>query len=319
MTLNPCTIEWNKLSPQEWELDFARIPRTNLLQSYDYAVAICPIRRMRGRWGLIKIGGQQAGLVQILEAKFLGNLIHALVIDRGPIWFDGFGGDKDCAAFIKSLLDEFPRRIGRRYRLIPEMKENTPVNIQLEKAGFKRQAAVSYKTIWLDLTLGEDELHGNLKKNWRNMLSRAQRSGLQIDWTSNGKTLKLLLENYAVDKAQKGYSGASIQTIIALAKTMLPKGKMLTGHAYKDGKAVASVLLLLHGRSATYQIGWTSGKGRDCGAQNLLLWDALAVLKQRHIMDLDLGGINDSSAKGIQTFKAGMGGRTVTLSGLYIG
>lgn len=293
------------------------IRRSTLLQSYDYAKAICPQLKMKGRWGLIFIDGNEAGLVQILEAGLLRNLVHALIIDRGPLWFEGYGTAEHFDAFMATLVKQFPRRIGRRYRLIPEIQEGSTVRVQLARCGFKAQEGTPYQTIWIDLTQSLEDLRSRLKKNWRNMLSRAEGMDIDIVWHQDAQALKRLLERYAADKIQKGYDGASVKTIVALAKTMLPHGRMLIGHAVKDGKEVASVLLLLHGRGATYQIGWTSGTGRDCGAQNLLLWDALGVLKQKGVLDFDLGGINDESAKGVKIFKTGMGGSTVALSGLY--
>ena len=83
-----CNIEWNKLTLPEWDSRFNALPRPNILQSYDYARAICATDRMKARWGLVKIDGAEAGLVQILEAGILGNLVHAVILDR-RIWQRG--------------------------------------------------------------------------------------------------------------------------------------------------------------------------------------------------------------------------------------
>ena len=86
-----CTIDWNVLSFSEWEQRFKKLNRATLLQSYPYAQAMAEISGQKPRWGLIKIDNVEAGLVQILEVGFLKNLIHAVILDRGPLWFDGFG------------------------------------------------------------------------------------------------------------------------------------------------------------------------------------------------------------------------------------
>lgn len=317
MNIPSCTIQWNSLSPAEWEERFSKIPRSNLLQSYDYARAICPKRNMRGRWGLIKLNGVEAGLVQILEAGFLRHVFHALIIDRGPLWFEGYGSEGDFMAFMHALTKTYPKRIGRSYRIIPEMQNNDAVRVQLQKLGFREKSPIPYQTIWLDLRRSLDSLKANLKKSWRNQLSRAEKSDINVSWHTDSAALKSLLKNYAIDRAAKGYNGASVDIIVTLAKTMLPAGKMMIGHAVKDGKEIASILILLHGRSATYQIGWTSDQGRDLGAQNLLLWKAMDAMKTKGILDFDLGGINDDGAKGVKYFKDAMGGEPVTLGGLF--
>ena len=98
-----CDIKWNSLSVQDWQEHFNKIIRPNVLQSYEYAMAICPLQNQSARWGLIYIDNQEAGLVQIQEAGILGNIFHALIIDRGPLWFETFGAPEHFKAFLKCL------------------------------------------------------------------------------------------------------------------------------------------------------------------------------------------------------------------------
>jgi len=118
-------------------------------------------------------------------------------------------------------------------------------------------------------------------------------------------------------KRKKGFSGPSATLMQALVSFMAPRGEVLLLHAKLDGRTVASVLILIHGRSATFQIGWTSGLGRKHGAHQGLLWKAIVELKAMGIRDFDLGGLNDETAAGVTTFKAGLGGTESTLIGMY--
>lgn len=312
-------IEWNHLSPQGWQERFALVSRSNMLQAFEYAKAICPLKRQKGRWGLIRIEGQEAGLVQMLEAGALGNALHALVIDRGPLWFEGFGEIRHYEAFIKTLLSQYPQRLGRKFRIIPEMEDTQALQDLMRALGFKEAAPSPYQTIWLDIDKDEEVLREGLRKNWRNMLSRAEREeGLSVTWEMNTPSYKEALQNYAYDKALKGYDGPSVELLQALTKTFLPARKMVLGRVLdKGGQMQACVLHFYHGRSATYQMGWTSETGRKTGAQNLLLWNSLEILKNHGIKELDLGGCNDENAKGVAQFKDGMGGVAVRLGRIY--
>lgn len=310
-------IHWNTFGPQDWQAQFARLERTTLPQSYAYALAVCPRARQRARWGLIEINGRAAGMVQVQEAGILRNALHALIIDRGPLWFEGFGGTGDFDAFMAALTRRFPRRIGRKYRIIPEMPDGVELDALMRRYGFQKTGA-PYETIWLDLRPDEDVLRRNLRKNWRGALNKAEQNGeITMDWSLNTAGFKDFLKNYAQDKTQKGYGGASVDMVMALAKTFVPGGNMLLGRALSHRQVLGSVLVLKHGRSATYQIGWTSAQGRAAGAQNLLLWRAALELKQQGITGFDLGGINDDTAKGVQQFKQGMGGVAVRLGAVY--
>ena len=92
---------------------------------------------------------------------------------------------------------------------------------------------------------------------------------------------------------------------------------MLIGRALSDDKAIGAILIFCHGQGATYQIGWSGKAGRDQGAHYLLLWDAISVLQNKGVKDFDLGGVNEDEAKGVKRFKSGMGGRLVSLPGIY--
>ncbi len=312
-----CTIKWNTLNRPTWEQLFATVPRANLLQSYSYAKAICSLYNQRPRWGVVQINGQDAGLVQILEVGLFKNAIHAVMIDRGPLWFDGFGNEAHFEAFVTCINEIFPKRFGRKRRFIPEIKENPRIQNILAKNNFKLTSKLPYQTIWVDITQDLDALRGSMKKKWRNSLSKSERANLQIKWDFSGKNLPWLLQVYAIDKSQKGYDGPSTKLLRAFGKTFIPEKKMMIGRAILDGEVIAAIMLLLHGNSATYQIGWSSETGRENSAHHLLLWEGIKTLKDMGVKDFDLGGVNDEGAAGVKTFKKGLGGKLVTLSGLY--
>ncbi len=306
--MTECAIEWNGLSLADWEARFSRVRRSNLLQSYSYAQAACAVNRQRARWGLIKIDGQEAGLLQLFEAGFLG--LHAVILDRGPLWLPGCGTPAHLAAFFAAFDREFPRRFGRRRRIIPE---TGTVLIPYQAApGVK-----PYQTIWVDLSQDEEQLRAGLRKNWRNALSKAERGNMRMLWDGKGAGLDWLLRHHEAHRTMKNFQAASPKFIRALASAFAPRGAMLTGQAFIGEEPVAAVLFFRHGSSATYQIGWSGEAGRQASAHQLLLWQGMTALKAQGVLDLDLGGINDL-AEGIKAFKQGMGGESVTLGGMYL-
>jgi hypothetical protein len=46
-----CEIIWNSLSLEEWDARFEKIQRSNILQSYDYAIANAKANKQSARWG----------------------------------------------------------------------------------------------------------------------------------------------------------------------------------------------------------------------------------------------------------------------------
>lgn len=311
-----CAIKWNTLSIDEWEKKFSKLPYSNILQSYTYAQIHCPLQKQKARWGVIEIDGTEAGLVQIFEAGILWNAIHALCLDRGALWFEGFGNAMHQRLFFDEINKQFPQRFGRKRRVLPEMEYGLVAERMAAQTGLSLQGS-GYQTIWVDLTSDTEILRANMKSNWRNKLSKAERADLTLEWDGSVANLPWLCGIYATDKALRDYGGPSPEFLRQYAAALAAKGNLLVGRAVKEGEAIAFVLFVRHGRSATYLVGWSSQEGRENAAHHLLLWKGLCMLKEIGIKELDLGGINDDGAQGIKTFKEGLGGRAVRYVGRY--
>lgn len=307
-----CSIEWNVLLLDEWQERFNKIKQSNILQSYHYAQAMAQKDKQRARWGLIKIDGREAGLVQILEAGILWNALHAVILDRGPLWFDGFGGAAHIKLFFDELNKTFSNRFGRRRRIMPEIEYGATADALLKQTGLINNKKLEpYQTLWWDL-----DKEPEYRPNWRGSLKKAQNAGLTIEWDDKGLFYPALRAEYIKDKALRGYGGASPQCLDGLARFATQANPMMIGKALKDGVCIAMVMFLKHGQCATYQVGWSSLEGRKNCAHHLLLFEGRTMLQQYGVKQLDLGGVNDDN-EGLKKFKQGMGSKPVCLIGFY--
>lgn len=308
-------IAWDTLSINDWETRFSRIPFSNLLQSYSYARAASPFYKQKPRWGLILIDGKEAGLVQMFEAGILWNAIHALIIDRGPLWFEGFGGALHTKLFFDEINRLYPARFGRKRRFLPEIEDGLTAQKLIAQTGLTHRAdQTGYQTVWIDLIKDEDILRQELRGNWRTSLSKAEKSGIAL--SSDITALDWAVGIYAADKEMRGYNGIPPALLKNYATILAQQGDVMLTRAVMDNENVAFIITVTHGRSATYLVGWSSDQGRDVCAHHFLLWNEMVRLKSKGIKEFDLGGINEESA-GIKTFKEGMGGRTVRYVGHY--
>ena len=309
-----CRIQWELYSRQEWQDILNRCSHSTLLQTYYYAQTMREVKQQNVRHGLIIIDGAEAGCVQMQEVSLFGKLIHAISIDRGPLWFDGFGKINDLKAFATELNHQFPLRIGRKRRFMPEYSAK---NHEISFENFKKyQKEAVYKTYLVDISQNLDKVRENLKKNWRNMLSKAEKQNLSVEIDDKLSTLAYFLKFYTQDRFQKGYAGASAKFLASLAKFAAINRECLILNATEDGETIASILIFCHGRGATYQAGWTTPYGRDKSAHHLLLWEAIKMMKDKGITAFDLGGFNDETG-GIKNFKQGLGGQEIALIGSY--
>jgi hypothetical protein len=267
---------------------------------------------------VIKINDQEAGLVQLIEAKILWGFIHGVILDRGPLWFEGFGGAGHIQAFFKEFNNQFPRRFARKRRVLPEIEDGPTAQALIKQTGLDRiETQSGYQSLWWDLNISDEDALAAMKSNWRGALKKAQQNlDLQIEWNYGGKLYSWMKLHYVVDKVARGYSGISPKLLDNLASISTSRPCIIIGKLSLSGEDVAGVLFLKHGQSATYQIGWSSPKGRKVNAHHLLLWQVREELKKCNIQHLDLGGFNEE-AEGLKKFKIGTGAIPYKLVGQY--
>jgi hypothetical protein len=304
-------IDWN-IGAEEYVRLYNKVRRSNLLQSLEYGMVSARRNYQRPRYGRISVNGETAGIFQILEASVLGKAFHALILDRGPLWLEGFDTEQNSSFFFREFNKSFPRRPGRARRIIPETQA------LLDIPGYKRLDRPGYKTIWLDLTKSQEELRAELKQKWRNILNKSERQELKIEWDDKGILWPELRAAYIADRKIRSYKGPAPDFLDALVAEFSRSKNLLIGRALLNSKYCSGMLIFRHGRSATWQVGWTSQEGRNSGAGYSLLWQACLGLKDRGTDDFDLGGVNDADASGIRHFKSGLGGQEICLAGHYI-
>ncbi len=308
-------FSWAEKSIEEWDELIAAVPKSNLLQTWPYAQMVRSELNMMPRFATIEESGETIGLFQIQEIKFAG-VIHVVALDRGPLWMEGAGSFAHHREFVRLFSEAFPRRFGRRRRLIPEMTAQ-PENADLMAEEKWKSKPHHYRSIWLDLRPALEDIRSGLGQKWRNALNKAERSALTVESKDDAASLNFHLTRYSQDRAQKKYQGASPKILRALHLYAKERDECLLLEAVHEQTPCAGVLIFCHGQAATYQMGWTDETGRSERAHQLLLWQAIEALKARGTNWFDLGGIEPDQAEGVTKFKQGLGGEAYELVGMY--
>lgn len=312
--MESCTIQWMPddcpAPPGLFRLAISQSPRFG---AFDAAMV-----GGVSRTGLIVIGGKTVGMARVTERRALGGLIHDVMFDRGPVWIEGRGGPGDHAHFWPAFRAAFPKRAGRRFRLVPEIEDSIAARRIIADASFHRLDRQAYQTIWLDLQRDDQTIRSQLRADWRGRLNKAMRQqDLAIIWDDPLRFLPLFIKQYQLDKTRKAYPGASPAYLDRLARHFAASGDLLIGRALSGGQAVSAMLILKHEASATYQAGWTLPSGREMAAHHRLMWESFALLRGAGLVQFDLGGLNDQGAKAVGDFKRRIGGDLQRLVGQY--
>ncbi len=301
-----------------WAALLAQVRFETLEQSWAYGEAVAAISRTQPeRWLLLDQTGQAIGLVQAFRRRFgaLGSLVR---IVRGPLFLPGIGRPERLAA-LNALRQHYRWKQDRSLLWwLPELPGGTESESLMRELGLA-QMMTGWSSVRLDLTPAPSVLRGRLDGKWRNALKAAERSPLLLDESWDDATFTTVMRAHDVQRIEKrflGPDGAFYRAFAAASDASLGDSAHL--FTAKIGtRPVAGMLLLRHGRGATYAAGWSSEPGRLVRAHHRLLWHGLLALKNLGVEHFDLGGANTEEGAGVARFKLGLNGEVFTLAGSF--
>ena len=207
-------IRWNDIGLEEWDHLIKAAPKSTLLQSWPYAQAMRITNQMTSRFGRVVEAGKTIAIFQLQEVK-LASFYHVIVLDRGPIWLSEKVTNEQWREFASLLDKEFPKKLGRRRRFIPELTIKNAVHDITKSTSFKRKGK-GYQSIWVDLSQSEEELRAGLKQKWRNTLNQSFKKDMEIDIGDSAFTFNWLIRRYHEDRKKRSYQGPSVKILQSL-------------------------------------------------------------------------------------------------------
>jgi Acetyltransferase (GNAT) domain len=318
----PLRIVWDAGRLSEWAALLAACGQSALTQGFGYAQAYFSIDGWRPRLGIIELSDRPVGLIVIAQ-KTVAGLVQLVRLHRGPLFIPEARRPIIFALTMRALRQAYPAGWRRRVTVIPEWPAGEEGAAIMRWAGWRCLPGPGYLTSWLDLRRPLPDLRAALRQKWRHALHQAERADLSIAIDPDGaQQLPNLLRRYEADRRAKGYRGPSPRFLIRLRTGMRKDGDILLLEASQSdeqgvSQPVAGILILGHGKAATYQVGWTSPAGRAARAHHALLWRAIETLQAQGRHWLDLGGLLPDGAPGVTAFKRGLGGEEVELLGAW--
>jgi lipid II:glycine glycyltransferase (peptidoglycan interpeptide bridge formation enzyme) len=304
-------VHWGGHDIQAWDARHA-IAAAALQQDWAYgsSLAILGVPVLRAR--VMREG------VQIAQAQFIvrkwGALGAMALCTRGPVWSQALSPKEETEAF-SALKKSLPLKGIRFMAVTPEVPVGQPHGLNS-----MRRIMTGMSTVMLDLRPSMDELRAQLDRRWRHRLVGGENSEMTIHRVgTNAGQYRWLLDAEMKQRTDKKLDGLPIQFFdLYVDSRKQPAKNILTLRADLGRDRIAAMMFLIHGEAATYQVGWTSDKGRDLHAHNLILWKGIEELRTRGIRMLDLGGVNTIRSAGIARFKMSTGGQVLSLAGTYI-
>jgi lipid II:glycine glycyltransferase (peptidoglycan interpeptide bridge formation enzyme) len=157
----------------------------------------------------------------------------------------------------------------------------------------------------LDLGVGVDALFRGLHKDCvQRKIHRAEREGLVCE---EGRSPELLRKFYSLQVATRRRQHLPPQPFAWFQNLAACMGAALRIRvASKEGKPVASILTLQHGRTLVYKYGCSDKVFNNLGGMPLLFWRAIQDAKSQGLSEFDLGR-SDENNEGLIHFKDRLG------------
>lgn len=303
-------VDWRVHDMAAWDAAHAAAAGS-LQQDWAYGAAMqkigVPVFRAE-----IKSDGVTIALAQFIVRSW-GRLAAVALCSRGPLWLQQLSPENQASVYA-ALRKTLPLT-GWRFMLItPEIAHG-----QAHGLSPWRRVMTGMSTVMLDLTPSMESLRAQLDRRWRHRLVGSEASELTVHKVgTNPGQFRWLLDAEMQQRGDKGLEGLPAEFFEQYVQSRQPSSKtILTLRADVGRDRVAAMMFLIHGEAAIYHVGWTTEKGRDLHAHNLLLWKGMEELRNRGIRKLDLGGINTIRSAGIARFKMSTGGEVLTLAGTY--
>lgn len=304
-------VHWQHHDTAAWDAEHAAAAAA-LQQDWAYGSSLMmlgvPVLRAR-----VEQEGQPVAQAQFIVRKW-GNLGAVALCTRGPLWLHALS-PKEEAQVYAALKKSLPLKGIRFMAVTPEVPQGKAHGLSP-----MRRIMSGMSTVMLDLSPPMETLRAQLDRRWRHRLVGGEGSEMTIHrMGTNAGQYRWLLDAEMQQRTDKKLDGLPVTFFDNYVQSRKqPAKNILTLRADVGRDRIAAMMFLIHGEAATYQVGWTSDKGRDLHAHNLILWRGMEELKSRGIRTLDLGGVNTIRSAGIARFKMSTGGQVLTLAGTYI-
>lgn len=321
------TAQWQvrSLSREEWDVHWIDCSMTNMLQAWEYGAAKEQAEGWKP-WRLLVSDqrGKPIGLVQVLT-RGLGSLAGAARLNRGPLLVGRYAPHCETSlklAVLWMILREARRRRWFLLQAAPELFAGDEARSGMRALGFRELDIPASASGCLSLQSDVQGLLMGLNGKWRNSMRKGEKLGVQVNLqAATGGGLEILIQRYRALQQDRGFSGLTeslIRSLAAQPQSILWQFNLFFAFAseHTSGEGPVGVLVSVRtGDTTTYLIGVANDQGRHLQANSVMLWAAILRAKEDGCAWFDIGGLNETTPKGIAEFKRGLNANLYELVG----
>lgn len=292
------SIEWKEnLTSEEWNKALTSLGG-HPLQSANWGNSRCHIDHIKDKRWIAYSNGRPVYLSRF-EERCLFKHIKIAWIPKGPTVSSDVNGEL--------LQKEFFQRLKKSgYCLCvtnPWRKKSVADN------------GASLYTIWLDLSVGKEQLFKNLDKQFRYDVRRAEKDNVVVEQVNNKNDVEAFYQLCNSISLKKGFQ---LKTSAALMLCLLHENSLADVDSRlfvvkQDNKICAGAFILRCGENIHYLWGGVDRTYAKLRASEAIQWQVIEWALGQNCKQYDLEGIDLKNNPGTYHFKKKMGGTIIAL------
>lgn len=303
----------------DWNEFVAACGTGHVLQSWEWGEV-----KSRSGWEPIRLALHQGGRIRAAAQVLVRTLPYGVgrlaYVPRGPALEYGDGELLgEMVAALRAFAGEWHTVA---LKIEPDVLMPTPLVGALASLGLRPASPVQMRSsIWVDLTVSEDDMLARQKQKTRYNIRLAARRGVIVR-QARCEEINRWYGMYGGTAARDGFTVHGLQYYRDVMEVLRPSDIASLLLAEHEGDLLAGILVFHFGHTAQYMYGASSDIKRNLMAPYLLQWEGMRLARSRGARTYDLWGIPDVLEEredlwGVYRHKRGYGGEIVRYAGAF--
>ncbi len=295
-------------SSNNWENVVKSYPEANFLQSPNYV----KMNELLGNKTIVLDFEKNGHTLMIVRNAKRGRYIE---IPCGPLidW-----KDKSIVEEVFGKIRETAKKEKCVFARIRPQLIQTPDNKRLMSSLGLVESPMhlaAEHTVMIDLTIPEEALLANMRRQTRYEVRRAEKQGIKVTCNNSEELFREFHQVQAETAKRQGFVPPSLKVLLA-EREAFHENAMIYVATTAEGEKIAYGLIIKEGEEGDYYEAASTMLNRKLPGAYALIWQAMKDLKAAGYKRFNLWGIAPAGQPnhryaGVTTFKTGFGGEVV--------
>lgn len=158
----------------------------------------------------------------------------------------------------------------------------------------------------LNLARSEKEVFSSFRTNMKRNILRAGKDGVTVEISDTAEFMEAYYRLHCITRKGHGIPPQPLRFFRKIQEHVLRRGLGCIVLATFRQAVVAGMVLFHHGRKAIYKYGASNDAGKQCRANNLLMWEAIRWYLRKGFTEFCFGR-TEGEHEGLREYKRGYG------------